>query len=141
MPPTDPLECKDPKQEQSVEQQPSEPVAEDSVRQTSRKNHTKVSLAGELGPSVVESLRERMIALSGEDKDIVIDCAKAEHLPASALQVLLAAQAALANGKRTVRIESESPRIRDYLNLAGLNGHFPPKAERARRKRCPRSAD
>lgn len=115
--------------------QASDVVAEDAVRVTHHRGHAKISLTGEVGPFAVESLHECMIRLLDADKDLVIDCAKAEHLPASALQVLLAAQMTLATRQRTVRIESESPAIREYLNLAGLADRFPPKAPAVRTKR------
>jgi hypothetical protein len=99
-----------------------------------------------MDPSAVDSLHQLLVRLTEEDRDIQIDCSEVQHLPASVLQVLLAAQAALSGGeksgggRRSVRIDSESPGIRAYLDLAGLAGQFPPNAAAGpvRRKRAAR---
>lgn len=100
---------------------------ESSVRISQRKGYAKISLSGELDPLVIEALHGSLIRLSDAGKDIVIDCAKTEHLPAAALQLLVAAQAVLAGKQHALRIESESSAIRNYLNLAGVGERFPAK--------------
>lgn len=136
MPPTDDVLLNDSgPQERSDAQQP-DLVPEDVVGLTHHKGTTKVALSGVIGLSAVETLHEYMVRLADGQQDfVVVDCSQVEHLPAAALQVLLAAQATLGNGKRQLRIESESPAIRDYLQLAGLAERFPAQEPDARRRR------
>lgn len=85
----------------------------------------RIALPGDLDLPAVEALHTLLLALAGAGKDIAIDCKSAEHVPASALQILLAAQEALASRQHRLRIESESAAVRDYLKLAGLDERFP----------------
>ena len=85
----------------------------------------RVALPADLDLPAVEALHALLLGLVDSGKDIVIDCANAEHLSASTLQVFLAAQEAIALQQHGLRIESESAAVRDYCKLAGLDERFP----------------
>ncbi len=143
---TDGIQLKDlAQQEPSLAQPPGvEPETEGGIRVTHHKEDTKISLVGTADPAMVEALHACLAGLADGDKDVVIDCSLAEHVPASVFQVLVAAQITLAKRQRKIAVESESPGIRTYLALAGFSAFFPlqsapPPAKRKKGVKAARS--
>lgn len=104
---------------------PSAPAAEGDFTLAQHQGHVRVRLAGTPDLPAVEALRVALAGLVDSGKDVVVDCANAEHVSSAVLQVLVAAEAARGQEQQWLRIESESAAIRDYLRLAGLDERFP----------------
>ena len=115
---------------------PSAPAVEEPFAVSQQQTHVRVTLAGNPDLSAVERLHAVLLGLADGGQDIVIDCANAEHVSSAALQVLMAAEAVLAQKRQRLRIEAESAAVRDYLRLAGLDERFPgTKPIRGKRKK------
>lgn len=111
------------------------PAGGECIQISQDKAHTRVTLAGALDLTAVETLHATLTDLVDSGKDVIIDCVNAEHVSCAALQVILGAEAALAEKQHRLRIEGESPAIRDYLRLAGLEERLPASKSAASGKR------
>ncbi len=83
-----------------------------------------VKLRGEAGVESAIALRERLLQ-AGNAKAITIDWSAAEHVETCVFQVLLAMRDSLSQQGGSLTVESDSPRVRGYLELSGLAGLFP----------------
>lgn len=101
----------------------SAPAVEEHFAVSHENTSVRVTLACAPDLPAVEALHALLLGLADGGREIVIDCSHAEHVSSAALQVLVAADAALAG--RRLRIEAESAAVRDYLKLAGLDKRFP----------------
>ena len=72
---------------------------------------------------LLEQLRQTEIM-----QPVVVDWEQAEHVDTCVLQVLLALQKQLALGGLSLGIARDNPAVREYLQLAGLSGNFPPSS-------------
>ncbi|TAM99543.1 MAG: anti-sigma factor antagonist [Rhizobiaceae bacterium] len=86
--------------------------------------HHLIELAGMLGLEAAAPLRDEARCLVQSRKNVAIDWSAAEHVGASALQVLLALQKSLEADGRKLSVAADNASVRRYLELAGLSGYF-----------------
>lgn len=73
----------------------------------------------------IRELYEAAISLAETATRVVVDCEGIEHIGGSALQILLALQTALAGSGGTIALRGITPRIAQYLAVAGVSDHLP----------------
>ena len=89
-----------------------------------RASDVLVKLRGNVRVDSASSLQQRLLETLGT-KDLAVDWEQAEHVDASALQVLLACAKTLKQRTGALRVEKDNPHVRQYLELAGLSDYFP----------------
>lgn len=88
-------------------------------------SHHLLMLSGPVGLEAARDLQAEGKRLAVEPKDVAIDWRQAEHVGASALQVLLALALALSGKGHKLYVADDNPAVRGFLELAGLSAHFP----------------
>ncbi len=83
-----------------------------------------VKFRGRMGVDAANSMVGQLRQL-GTSKDFVLDWKEAEHVDASALQVVLSLKKSLDVAGRTLSVEKDNPQVRDYLRISGLEPYFP----------------
>ena len=78
-------------------------------------------LGGDMEPEAAGRLREELVRLGGGPRSVEIDWSGAEYMPPQAVQVLLAFRAALGSSGLELRIRHDNPRVRSFLEVAGLS--------------------
>ena len=73
----------------------------------------------------IHELYEAALTLAPAATRVVVDCEGIEHIGGSAIQVLLALRTALAGHGGSVEMRGLSPRIAQYLAVAGVSDHLP----------------
>jgi anti-anti-sigma factor len=99
------------------------------VRLVEQEAHHVVELGGMVCLDAAATLRNEASRLLVGQKDVAIDWSGAEHVDASALQVLLALERSLASSGRRLFVRADNATVRRYLELAGLGGYFEPEGE------------
>jgi len=87
-------------------------------------------LTGQVDLDAAAQLRGQAVELAARARPVEIDWSGAEHVGPSAVQVLLALAAAMTAGGHTLEVRSDNPRVRGFLELAGLASHFPMAEEK-----------
>ena len=77
-----------------------------------------------------EDLREAALVASSASGDVAVNLQGIDHLDASALQVLLALDAAEKTRNHNLLLTNVSPLLRQWFDFAGVvDLHFPDRAE------------
>ena len=82
-------------------------------------------LSGHINLDAATKLHEVALQAAAGARPLQVDWSRAEHVGASAVQVLLALSTALHSRGHTLEIRNDSPRVRGFLDLAGLSAGFP----------------
>jgi anti-anti-sigma factor len=79
-------------------------------------------LEGVVNAPLARRLKEEALAALGGSGTVTLDVSRAEYLDATALQVLLALDTALATRGRSLRVVAMAPSLEDTLRVVGLAG-------------------
>ena len=82
-------------------------------------------LTGQIDMSAAPYLHQEAIQVAAGLRPVQIDWSRAEQVCPSAVQVLLALAAVLSGHGQTLEVRADNPRVRAFLEIAGLSGHFP----------------
>ena len=88
-------------------------------------SHGLLMLAGLVGTDAAPELCAKARVLVSDSKDVAIDWQDAEHVGASAIQVLLALGSALSRHGHKLYVIHDNPSVRRFLELSGLSAKFP----------------
>lgn len=99
-----------------------------------------LALRGAFQLEVVGRLREAALEIAQKPVSVIVDCAEATHLDASAAQVLVALKRALEDAGGSLRLRGVPEQMERYLNWAGLTAHLPCQDEAAAPRRRKRAA-
>ena len=89
-------------------------------------SHDLLVLAGQINLDAAMQLREEEVRLAAAGRSLEVDWSRADHVGVSAIQVLLCLSGALASHGGSLRIHGDSPRVRRFLQVAGLSDRFAP---------------
>lgn len=82
-----------------------------------------VKFRGRVGVDAANSMAGQLREL-GTSKDFVLDWKEAEHVDASALQVVLSLKKSLEAAGQSLSVEKDNPQVREYLRISGLESYF-----------------
>jgi anti-anti-sigma factor len=80
--------------------------------------YIEVERSGDWMPA--EELRKTALAASGENKNVIVNLGKVDHLDASALQILLALDADQKRRGHSLQLANASTHLRQWFEYAGV---------------------
>ena len=80
----------------------------------------KIILSQELTIFTVNSLKEEMVKLLAEKKDIVLDCSKVEAVDGAGIQLLLSLERTLLNQEAELKLKQINSDFEKALELLGV---------------------
>jgi anti-anti-sigma regulatory factor len=95
-------------------------VTKQQVEQSRERTVIAVERSGDWMPA--DELREAALVSVREGKDLTLDLDKVDHLDASALQILLALEAAQKEPALHTDLANASPHLRQWFDYAGVVG-------------------
>jgi anti-anti-sigma factor len=81
----------------------------------------RMTIDGAPGPADAQALRHAALAAAKTSGDVTIDCAKAEHLHAAVLQVLLCLRREIEPAGRRLVLINVSPAVQKFLEVGGVS--------------------
>jgi anti-anti-sigma factor len=81
----------------------------------------RMTIDGAPGPAEARALRDAALAAAKASGDVTVDCAKAEHLHAAVLQVLLCLRRELEPAGRRLVLINVSPAVQKFLEVGGAS--------------------
>jgi anti-anti-sigma factor len=93
------------------------------VRQASE-GRLELELRGDVNVFLASQLHEEAVRLAESGQDVLVDCEQVESVDASALQILVALQEALAAHGRTVQFRGGSEQWIRTIRSTGLSSRF-----------------
>ena len=105
-------------------------TAPPAMEQNADRTVIAVERSGEWMP--VEELRDAALQAVAAGHDVTIDLDKLAYLDASALQILLALQAAQKKAGRRLELHNASPDLQQWFEFAGASNQFFPDGARRR---------
>jgi ABC-type transporter Mla MlaB component len=108
--------------------------ATETVRITQRGDAATLYLSGSVGVAAAETLVEAA-RVAADSATVEVRLHEAEHLDASAMQILLALRDRLERGGHVLRVTGASDGIRGYAKVAGLEALLAPAEAPARKRK------
>ena len=92
------------------------------VADAERPDRSRLLLRGRVTVASAARLREAALAAVASGRDVTVDCAAAEHLDVSALQILIALGREVFAAGRQCDVAGVPPAVAELFRLAGLGG-------------------